>query len=256
MSGADDTLAAEQNGNGTRTTVDWPLLKRVPAVLAADGTIEHCRKLRQQAREELQQRFVENESVESLVRAGAAFLDALLVGLWRQRLTSALADRLCLVAVGGYGRGELHPWSDVDIMVLCPAALSDAEHAEISALITFLWDVGIEVGHSVRTVKECSEESARDVTVITTLIESRYLAGESELLREMRNALAPEHVWPVREFFEAKVREQLERHLKANDTGFNLEPNIKNGPGGLRDIQTIAWVAKPDTSALSHSTNW
>jgi len=251
MSGADDTPAAEQNGNGTRTTVDWPLLKRVPAVLAADGTIEHCRKLRQQAREELQQRFVENESVESLVRAGAAFLDALLVGLWRQRLTSALADRLCLVAVGGYGRGELHPWSDVDIMVLCPAALSDAEHAEISALITFLWDVGIEVGHSVRTVKECSEESARDVTVITTLIESRYLAGESELLREMRNALAPEHVWPVREFFEAKVREQLERHLKANDTGFNLEPNIKNGPGGLRDIQTIAWVAKRHFGAES-----
>ena len=237
--------------NGAIRVPKWPLLTRLPAELASDGSVGHCRALRNQAREELQLRFAENESVESLVRAGALFLDGLLVTLWQQRLSPALAARLCLVAVGGYGRGELHPYSDVDIMLLCPAALSEAEHAEISALIAFLWDVGIEVGHSVRTVAECAEESARDVTVITTLIESRYLAGETELLREMRSALSPEHVWPVREFFEAKVREQQERHLKANDTGFNLEPNIKNGPGGLRDIQTIAWVAKRHFGAES-----
>jgi [protein-PII] uridylyltransferase len=229
---------------GSGLALDWPLLARLPALLAVNASLENCRALREQARTDLQKRFADNESVEALVRAGALFVDGLLISLWQQRLSPELSRELCLVAVGGYGRGELHPWSDVDIMLLCPQALDESAHAEISALITFLWDIGIEVGHSVRTVAECSEESARDVTVITTLIEARYLKGDESLLTEMRTALAPEHVWPVREFFEAKVREQTDRHLKANDTGFNLEPNIKNGPGGLRDIQTIAWVAK------------
>jgi [protein-PII] uridylyltransferase len=93
----------------------------------------------------------------------------------------------------------------------------------------------------VRTVAECAEESAADVGVMTTLMESRRLAGSEELVAAMRAALAPDRIWPVREFFEAKVREQQERRLKANDTAYNLEPNVKTGPGGLRDIQTIAW---------------
>jgi [protein-PII] uridylyltransferase len=117
--------------------------------------------------------------------------------------------------------------------------------------VAFLWDIGLEVGHSVRTVAECAEESAADVGVMTTLMESRRLAGSAELLAAMRVALAPDRVWPVREFFEAKVREQQERRLKANDTAYNLEPNVKTGPGGLRDIQTIAWVAKRHFGAES-----
>ncbi|EQD66698.1 PII uridylyl-transferase, partial [mine drainage metagenome] len=111
-------------------------------------------------------------------------------------------------------------------------------------LLTFLWDIGLEVGHSVRTVEECIEQSKADVSVMTTLIEARLLAGSPELLAGLRERLAPQQLWPVRAFFEAKVREQAERHLKANDTAYNLEPNVKSGPGGLRDIQTIAWVAK------------
>src|SRR6185437_9865964 len=103
---------------------------------------------------------------------------------------------------------------------------------------------GLEVGHSVRTVAECSQESTADVGVMTTLLEARLLAGNTALVGRMREALSPERIWPVREFFEAKVREQAERHLKAHDTAYNLEPNVKTGPGGLRDIQTIAWVAK------------
>ncbi|HTU62422.1 MAG TPA: [protein-PII] uridylyltransferase, partial [Polyangiales bacterium] len=158
---------------------------------------------------------------------------------------------MCLVAVGGYGRGELHPCSDVDILVLVPAPLSEAARASVERLVSFLWDIGLEVGHSVRTVAECAEESAADVGTMTTLMESRRLAGSAELLGQMRTALAPEHVWPVREFFEAKVREQHERRLKANDTAYNLEPNVKTGPGGLRDIQTIGWVAKRHFGAES-----
>ena len=114
----------------------------------------------------------------------------------------------------------------------------------LERFVTFLWDIGLEVGHSVRTIAECREEATANVEVMTTLVEARLLAGDAQLFGAMRAALAPREIWPVKEFFEAKVREQTERHEKANDTAYNLEPNVKTGPGGLRDIQTIAWVAK------------
>jgi [protein-PII] uridylyltransferase len=232
--------------------LDWPLLTRLPALLAesrCEG--DSCRALLAQAREELKTRFFEEEPVEGLVRARARFIDVLLCTLWSQRLPAQLADTLALVAVGGYGRGELHPHSDVDLLVLVPAPLAENQRADVEKLVSFLWDIGLEVGHSVRTVAECAEESAADVGVMTTLLESRQLAGSAEQVAAMRVVLAPDRVWPVREFFEAKVREQQERRLKANDTAYNLEPNVKTGPGGLRDIQTIAWVAKRHFGAES-----
>jgi [protein-PII] uridylyltransferase len=233
-------------------SLDWPLLERLPALLAAgDCSGDTCRQLLAQSQQELQQRFRDDEPVEALVRARSAFIDRLLAGLWRARLDADLAERLTLAAVGGYGRGELHPCSDVDIMVLTPESLSEGERAQIERLVAFLWDIGLEVGHSVRTVNACAEESLADVGVMTTLLEARWLAGSAALLPAMRAALAPDRVWPVRDYFAAKVREQQERHLKANDTAYNLEPNVKTGPGGLRDIQTIAWVAKRHFGAES-----
>ncbi len=232
--------------------LDWPLLNRLPGLLAESNCdADSCRGLLAQAKEELSARFFAEEPVEGLVRARSRFTDLLLCSLWRARLSPGLAGRLALVAVGGYGRGELHPYSDVDFLVLVPEPLADAERASLEQLVSFLWDIGLEVGHSVRTVAECAEESAADVGVMTTLMESRRLAGSLELVHAMRAALAPDRVWPVREFFEAKVREQQERRLKANDTAYNLEPNVKTGPGGLRDIQTIAWVAKRQFGAES-----
>ena len=226
-------------------SIDWPLLERVPALLAAGNcTAATCRQLLAQSQQELQQRFRDEEPVEALVRARAAFIDRLLAQLWRERLSDDLAGRATLAAVGGYGRGELHPCSDVDLMVLTPESLTDADRDPIAKLVAFLWDIGLEVGHSVRTVAECAEESIAEVGVMTTLLEARWLAGSASLLPAMRGALAPERVWPVRDYFAAKVREQRDRHHKANDTAYNLEPNVKTGPGGLRDIQTIAWVAK------------
>ena len=176
------------------------------------------------------------------MHARAALVDAVLREAW-QRHCASHAD-WALVAVGGYGRGELHPASDIDILLLVPGAPDAKGSAAVERLVTFLWDIGLEVGHSVRTVAECAEESVGNVSVMTTLIEARLLSGSAALLAAMRAALAPERIWPVKQFFEAKVREQTERHLKANDTAYNLEPNVKTGPGGLRDIQTIAWVAK------------
>ena len=224
---------------------EWPLLDQLPQLLAAAGwSATACRELLARSQQEQRESFERGASVERLVRERAAFIDRLLAGVWSARLTPDLASRLTLAAVGGYGRGELHPCSDVDIMVLTPDSLNDGERGEVGQLIAFLWDIGLAVGNSMRTVDECCAESLADVGVMTTLIEARWLAGSTALLPAMHAALGPDRVWPLRDFFAAKVREQQERHLRANDTGSNLEPNVKTGPGGLRDIQTIAWIAR------------
>jgi len=220
----------------------WPLLQRLPERLAAAAAPAAWRELIAQAHEELKARFFAEEPIEELVHARAQLVDTVLRAAWQRHCASQAG--WALVAVGGYGRGELHPASDIDILLLVPAAPDAAGSAVVERLVTFLWDIGLEVGHSVRTVAECAEESVGNVSVMTTLLEARLLAGSAELLAGMRAALAPERIWPVKQFFEAKVQEQTERHLKANDTAYNLEPNVKTGPGGLRDIQTIAWVAK------------
>ncbi len=224
------------------TALTWPLLSRLPAQLARLEAPAAWRDLLNQAHEDLKARFFAEEPVEELVHARAALIDAVLQAAWQRHCANQ--PDWALVAVGGYGRGELHPASDIDILLLVPRAPDLAGSAAVERLVTFLWDIGLEVGHSVRTVAECAEESVGNVSVMTTLLESRLLAGSAALLEAMRQALAPERIWPVKQFFEAKVHEQTERHLKANDTAYNLEPNVKTGPGGLRDIQTIAWVAK------------
>jgi [protein-PII] uridylyltransferase len=225
----------------------WPLLEKLPQTLIDGGfSAAFCRELVHSAQKELEQRFIAEENVELLVRARAQFIDALLHATWQHQLSATLASRLALLAVGGYGRGELHPHSDVDLLVLVPGdvELATDDGAQLEKFIAFLWDIGLEVGHSVRTPAQCAEESTADVGVMTTLLEARLLTGDAALLNDMRAALSPEKVWPSRRFFEAKLQEQRDRHLKANDTAYNLEPNVKTGPGGLRDLQTIGWVAK------------
>ena len=219
----------------------WPLLARLPAQLAAARESAPWRELLKSAHEELKARFLADEPVEDLVHARAALIDTTLRQAWSLH---SPPRAWALVAVGGYGRGELHPCSDVDLLLLAPGPADEAGRAAAERLVAFLWDIGLEVGHSVRTVAECAAESAADAGVMTTLLEARLLAGDATLYAQMHAALTPERLWPVRRFFDAKVREQAERHLKANDTAYNLEPNVKTGPGGLRDIQTIAWVAK------------
>jgi [protein-PII] uridylyltransferase len=237
-----DSELLEEPRPAPSTPPTWARLARLPAQLAASRDSRVWRELLREAHEELKARFLAAEPVATLVHARAALIDAVLAAAWRAHC--AAHGAWALVAVGGYGRGELHPASDVDLLLLVPQTPAGAGAAAIAALVTFLWDIGLEVGHSVRTIGECAEECVGDVGVMTTLLEARLLAGDGALLNAMRQALAPERLWPVKQFFEAKVREQSERHLKANDTAYNLEPNVKTGPGGLRDIQTIAWVAK------------
>jgi [protein-PII] uridylyltransferase len=249
MGAADTELLEETLPTGTHRPFLWPLLAQLPQQLGADPTPAAWRVLLRQAHEELRERFYAEEPVEELVHARAALIDAVLREAWR--LHGGRLSEWALIAVGGYGRGELHPASDIDILLLAPRAPDGAGSAAVEQLVTLLWDIGLEVGHSVRTVSECREECIGDVGVMTTLLEARLLAGHEPQFAAMRDALAPEHIWPVKQFFEAKVHEQSARHLKANDTAYNLEPNVKTGPGGLRDIQTIAWVAKRQFGADS-----
>jgi [protein-PII] uridylyltransferase len=229
---------------GATRAAPWPFLARLPVLLAeAQGAPGAYRELLRQGHEDLKARFLAEESIETLVHARAQLVDAVLREVCRLKF-GAETPQWALVAVGGYGRGELHPCSDIDLLLLVPAPLDVEGRGRVEQFVAFLWDIGLEVGHSVRTVEECAQESAADVGVMTTLLEARLLSGNAELVAQMRTALGPDRLWPVKEFFEAKVREQTERHLKSNDTAYNLEPNVKTGPGGLRDIQTIAWVAK------------
>jgi [protein-PII] uridylyltransferase len=191
----------------------------------------------------LKQRFADDEPVERLVRDRARLVDSLLKSAWTQHV-GPHAREVALIAVGGYGRGELNLCSDIDIMILLPKSEATPWQPNLERFLTFMWDIGLEVGHSVRTIDECQRESAADVSVATTLIEARLLIGPEQLFEAMRRALAPERVWPIREFFEAKLAEQTARHHRYHDTAYNLEPNVKSSPGGLRDIQTIGWVAK------------
>jgi [protein-PII] uridylyltransferase len=209
----------------------------------ADDQPGYSRKALQLASENIRERFLAGESVVDLVHLRAAVIDQLLVHLWRTH-TNYCAGVACLVAVGGYGRGELHPCSDVDIMLLLPDDLPESCEAELSDFVTALWDVGLEIGHSVRTVEQCFEQASKDLTVATTLIEARVLDGPSALFDDMQASIAPDKLWPPADFFAEKRKEQIARHHRYGDTAYNLEPNVKGSPGGLRDIQMIGWVAK------------
>lgn len=193
------------------------------------------------AGDDLKTRFEAGDSVVDLVRARAEQIDGVLVELWKQHVADCGA---ALVAVGGYGRGELHPGSDVDVMILLPASMPDGVEESLSAFVTALWDVGLEVGQSVRTVAECASEAGADLTIATTLMESRLLDGPDSLFAEMLQVIEPDRMWPSPLFFQEKLKEQIGRHHRYHDTAYNLEPNVKGSPGGLRDIQMIGWVAK------------
>ncbi len=222
----------------------WNFLETLaPRLADASNPVADFRAALAEGDCELARRFHDDEPVETLVRDRAALVDALVVRAWSLH-AGAAASALALVAVGGYGRGELLPCSDVDVLVLLPQGEEPAWTAPLEQFLAFLWDIGLETGHSVRTIDDCQREALADLGVATTLFEARLLAGPPALFDAMRRALAPDRLWSSRDFFDAKLAEQSERHHRFHDTAYNLEPNVKQGPGGLRDIQTIAWVAK------------
>lgn len=201
------------------------------------------------ARQMLNEAFQAGENVLLLLQQHADFIDAVLQHLWNASRISS--QRATLVAVGGYGRRELHPASDVDLMVLLTENPQAECNERLSAFITLLWDIGLDVGHSVRTLDECLEAASNDLTIITNLIESRYLTGNENLYRALQDPISPEQMWDSRAFFMAKLEEQQKRHLRFGDSSHRVEPNLKEGRGGLRDIQTISWVTLREYGTFS-----
>ncbi len=200
-----------------------------------------CKEAITGATQYLHGQFRSGANIRDLIRLRAAFMDVLLGTLWdRQDWGQA---ELAMVAVGGYGRGELHPHSDIDILLL----LGDGDHGrerQLEGFLTLLWDIGLVIGHSVRTVAECARAAREDITVLTNLMEARTIRGPRELMARVREATGPDKMWPSADFFRAKVEEQRARHTKFADTEYNLEPNVKSCPGGLRDLQIIGWLAE------------
>ncbi|WXT99875.1 MAG: Bifunctional uridylyltransferase/uridylyl-removing enzyme [Catillopecten margaritatus gill symbiont] len=179
------------------------------------------------------------DSVDALVQKRSDEVDALLQDIWR---AFDISGQLCLAAVGGYGRGELHLHSDIDLLILIPNGSHDTHQQNLSKFLTFLWDVGLEVGHATRDIADCVA-NIHDLSVATNLSESRILVGKESLFLRMK-AMIKSSDWSSRSFFVGKQKEQHNRHLNYSNTAYNLEPNLKESPGGLRDIQTVAWVAK------------
>ncbi|MDP3512095.1 MAG: [protein-PII] uridylyltransferase, partial [Sulfuritalea sp.] len=179
----------------------------------------------------------------ALLAGRAALVDGVLQDVWA---ALAMPDTCALVAVGGYGRGQLYPGSDVDLLILVPdeqhTSAECAAAPQLEQLIGLLWDIGLDIGHSVRTVGQCLDEAERDITVQTSLLEARHLAGAHALYEDFEQSYSAALQPAV--FFKAKQLEQAERYAKFNDTPYSLEPNCKENPGGLRDLQVIQWVAR------------
>ena len=180
----------------------------------------------------------------------AKLADKLLVQLWRN---AGFEEGEALIAVGGYGRGELFPSSDVDVLVLLPdnviAEESPVLKAKLEAFIGSCWDSGLEIGSSVRTLKDCIDESEKDITVKTSLLESRLLAGSHDLYQQFQQSY--QEAMDPHAFFVAKTLELNQRHNKFENTPYSLEPNCKESPGGLRDLQIILWVSR--AAGLGHT---
>lgn len=166
-------------------------------------------------------------------------VDQVLTEAWKNL---NLPSGLVLIAVGGYGRGELYPYSDVDVLILMEKSPDPALQEKLESLVQLFWTLGLTIGHSVRTIGECLEESANDITVQTSLLEARYITGSRKLFRKMKE-LYDAQMNP-QAFFIAKMLETRQRHVKFGDTPYSLEPNCKESPGGLRDLQVILWTAK------------
>jgi len=197
--------------------------------------------------QQLQQQYEKTGDAVALLRQRSMQVDIVLRKLWA---LLDFPDSLAFAAVGGYGRGQLYPASDIDLLILLPQEANTPLQEKLERLVGYFWDIGLEIGHSVRTVQECLEEAANDITVQTSLLEARLLTGHQQLFSTFEKRLHG-NLDPL-VFFEAKRLEQQERYLRFNETPYSVEPNCKESPGGLRDLQVIFWIAQ----AADYGSSW
>jgi len=191
------------------------------------------------ARQALRDSYLARPDPRALLRQHTRLVDRTVKALWGE---TGVSSGAALVATGGYGRGELYPSSDIDLLVLLAREPAQSEREALERLIGRFWDIGFEIGHSVRTLEGCVEAAAGDITIRTTLLESRFLAGSKALFGKLAREF--QHSCDPVAFFKAKKLEQEQRHAKHQDSPYSLEPNLKEAPGGLRDLQTIQWIAR------------
>lgn len=209
--------------------------------VSSNHDIKAINQWRTDVENQLQTAFDEGVPIREIILARSNIIDEALFYLWQH--VELEQTKLGLFAVGGYGRREMMPYSDVDIMILSEDALSTEQEAAVSAFISSLWDVGnFKPGVSVRTIQQCFEQAMNDLTVATTLIEARLITGNEHLAKWPRRVVS--QTWTDKTFFDAKMAEQTRRYAQHNNTESNLEPDIKNAPGGIRDINQIGWIAK------------
>ena len=200
--------------------------------------------------EDLKKVYQNGCDVNTIVYGRSWLIDQIIYTIY-SHLFKDINQEIALIAVGGYGRGELHPRSDIDLMILLREDENQNTKDLLEKFLMLLWDIRLEIGHSVRTIEECVDESSKDITVATNIMEARLLAGSETLFASMNEKTSADHIWDSKSFFQAKLEEQIQRNGKYNDTAYNLEPNLKESRGGLRDIQMIGWVAKRHFNANS-----
>lgn len=234
-----NSTTAGSSADTTETLLHLPSL--VAEVEANGSTIAAYRDAFSTARKAIDKLFHQNVPASELLAWQSSVSDSLIVHLWNRHIDQTFSGSLALIAVGGYGRDELHPNSDIDILILTADDFTSADE-QISSFVTALWDTGLDIGHSVRDIPRSVQEALADVTVVTNLLQSRRLCGSQLLFAKLIESISPSRVWPAASFFVAKRDEQIERHVKFHGTAYRLEPNLKESPGGLRDIQTIEWL--------------
>lgn len=211
------------------------------------GLIARARERLAAGTAEIRAAYEAHPSTSKMLKGRAALVDSVIVELWQ---ALELPEDAALIAVGGYGRGELFPHSDVDLMILLHEPADRETQTRLSDLIGALWDVGLEIGQSVRTLDECIGAATEDVTIQTNLLEARLLHGSRALFDAFAERFR--ETLDVRAFFKAKKLEQEQRYARFNDTPYSLEPNCKESPGGLRDLQMLGWIAR----AAGLGKNW
>ncbi len=241
MAGTSPTIADVISDRQT-LFLNWFGSVSIDPAVGAETFLATLRDLMSNSQAVLYKQYSAGANISDLVNGRSWLVDQLLCQCWQRFIGED--GHTALVAVGGYGRNELLPGSDIDLLILLDEQESPELAEKLKNFINLLWDSGLEVGHSVRTLADCVEQSQADITVATNLMEARLLTGPKPLFDLMNEQTGPQYIWPSREFFEAKRAEQVQRYKRFDDAIYNLEPNVKEGPGGLRDVQMIGWVVK------------
>lgn len=195
----------------------------------------------QTAKSELDKRFWLGDDIQALLKAQSFLIDEILLSAWKL-VGLENNPNIALIAVGGYGCERLHPHSDVDILLLTSNTWDKSDNPSLEKFISFCWDCQLTLGASVRTLDECETISTEDLSIYTNLLNARRLVGSQALFEKMNEFILRDEVWPFKTFFEAKCKERENRLKHYQNTEYNLEPNIKDSPGGLRDIDLISWL--------------